>query len=165
MIDDWDLSAISDSERRDFLEVIEDRHGSGALIMASQLPVSSWHEVIGEPATADAILDRIVHNAHRIELKGPSVRKRKPGKGSGDGVNGVIRAALRHRLGSTSSKEDGWQAKLMPRADADKKEVIGSQKRRKPDVKLDSWGSGIRPAPLRSGSVRVYAIRCPDSCN
>lgn len=85
VVDDWGLAPLSDGERRQFLEVIEDRHGSGAVIMASQLPVSSWHEVIGEPTIADATLDRIVHNAHRIELKGPSMRKRKARKGSGDG--------------------------------------------------------------------------------
>lgn len=88
VVDDWGLAPLQDAERRQFLEVIEDRHGSGAVIMASQLPVSSWHEVIGEPTIADATLDRIVHNAHRIDLKGPSMRKRKPRKGSGDGENG-----------------------------------------------------------------------------
>lgn len=61
VVDDWGLASLSDAERRQFLEVIEDRHGSGAVIMASQLPVSSWHEVIGEPTIADATLDRIVH--------------------------------------------------------------------------------------------------------
>ena len=88
VVDDWGLAPLQDAERRQFLEVIEDRHGSGALIMASQLPVSSWHEVIGEPTIADAILDRIIHNAHRIALKGPSMRKRKPTKESRDGENG-----------------------------------------------------------------------------
>lgn len=61
VIDDLGLAALSDAERRELLEVIEDRNGSGSTIVASQLPVSSWHEIIGEPTIADAILDRIVH--------------------------------------------------------------------------------------------------------
>lgn len=61
VVDDWGLQALTDGERRQFLEVIEDRHSSRATILASQLPVSSWHEVIGEPTVADAILDRLVH--------------------------------------------------------------------------------------------------------
>ncbi|HEX8316420.1 MAG TPA: ATP-binding protein [Flavisolibacter sp.] len=59
------------------MELIEDRHGKGSLIITSQLPVSKWYEVIGEKTIADAILDRIVHNAHRIELKGESLRKKR----------------------------------------------------------------------------------------
>jgi DNA replication protein DnaC len=77
VIDDFGLSSLSEAERRELLEVIEDRSGSGSTVLASQLPVSSWHEVIGEPTIADAILDRIVHNAYRLELKGPSMRKMK----------------------------------------------------------------------------------------
>ena len=79
-IDDWGLAPLSDSERRDFLEVVEDRHGTGSLIVCSQLPVSAWHELIGEPTVADAILDRLIHNAYRIELKGASLRKKRQGK-------------------------------------------------------------------------------------
>lgn len=77
VIDDLGLAALSDAERRELLEVVEDRNGSGSTVIASQLPVSSWHEIIGEPTIADAILDRIVHNSYRIELKGPSMRKRE----------------------------------------------------------------------------------------
>jgi DNA replication protein DnaC len=80
VVDDWGLSSLSDAERKEFLEVVEDRSGSGSTIMASQLPVSSWHELIGEPTIADAILDRLVHNAYRIELKGASLRKHVLGK-------------------------------------------------------------------------------------
>lgn len=80
VIDDFGLTSLNDAERREHLEVIEDRTGSGSVIVASQLPVSSWHDVIGEPTIADAILDRIVHNSYRIELKGTSMRKRKPNK-------------------------------------------------------------------------------------
>lgn len=59
------------------MELVEDRHGKGALIITSQLPISKWYDVIGEQTIADAILDRIVHAAHRLELKGESLRKRK----------------------------------------------------------------------------------------
>ena len=82
-IDDWGLSHLTDPERRDFLEVIEDRTGSGSTIVAAQLPVSAWHELIGEPTVADAVLDRLVHNAHRIELKGKSLRKKISDEGTG----------------------------------------------------------------------------------
>ena len=79
-VDDFGLAPLTDGERRQFLEVLEDRHGSRSTIVASQLPVASWHDVIGEPTVADAILDRLVHNAHRIEMKGASMRKQRPPK-------------------------------------------------------------------------------------
>ena len=77
ILDDLALAALTDPERRDLLEVIEDRHGSASTIITSQLPVENWHEMIGDPTIADALLDRLVHNAHRIHLKGESMRKRK----------------------------------------------------------------------------------------
>lgn len=77
VLDDLGLAALADSERRDLLEVIEDRHGAGSTIITSQLPIDHWHEVIGDPTIADALLDRLVHNAHKINLKGESMRKRK----------------------------------------------------------------------------------------
>ena len=77
VLDDLGLAALTDPERRDLLEVIEDRHGSASTIITSQLPVEHWHEVIGDPTIADALLDRLVHNAHRINLKGESMRKKK----------------------------------------------------------------------------------------
>jgi DNA replication protein DnaC len=61
------------------MEIVEDRHGRGSTLITSQLPVATWHEVIGEPTLGDAILDRIVHNAYRLELDGPSMRKIKAG--------------------------------------------------------------------------------------
>ena len=76
VIDDLGLAPMTDSERRDFLEVIEDRHGSASTIIATQLPIENWHENIGDPTIADAILDRLIHNAHRINLKGGSMRKK-----------------------------------------------------------------------------------------
>ncbi len=75
VIDDWVMEPLTDTERRDFLEIMEDRHGLKSTVITSQYPVTKWHERIGEPTTADAILDRIVHNAHRIPLKGESMRK------------------------------------------------------------------------------------------
>jgi DNA replication protein DnaC len=77
VLDDLGLAALTDHERRDLLEVIEDRHGAGSTIITSQLPVEHWHEVIGDPTIADALLDRLVHNAHRITLRGESMRKTK----------------------------------------------------------------------------------------
>ena len=108
VVDDWGLAPLQDAERRQLLEVIEDQHGSGALIMASQLPVFSWHELIGEPTIADATLDGIVRNAHRIDLKGPSMRKGKIRKGGG-GENGGSQVAPVHRQGLPSLKGGGWR--------------------------------------------------------
>ncbi len=85
VVDDWGLSSLTDGERRQFLEVMEDRHSSKSTIIASQLPISAWHDVIGEPTVADAILDRLVHNAHRIDLKGVSMRKQRPQKAKEQG--------------------------------------------------------------------------------
>jgi len=62
--------------RLSLLEIMEDRHGRGSTVISSQFPVKSWHEIIGEPTIADAICDRIIHSAYRIELKGESVRKK-----------------------------------------------------------------------------------------
>lgn len=76
ILDDWGLTPLTDPQRRDLLEILEDRYGKRSTIVTSQLPVSAWHEAIGDPTLADAILDRLVHNAHKIELKGDSMRKR-----------------------------------------------------------------------------------------
>lgn len=77
IIDDFGLHALNDQERKDFLEIIEDRHMSGATVITSQLPIKDWHEHIGDPTIADAILDRLLHVAYKIELKGSSMRVRK----------------------------------------------------------------------------------------
>ena len=68
------------SERRDFLEICDDRYQTRSTILTSQVPVSNWHAQIGDPTAADSILDRLVHNAHRIELDGDSMRKKRGGK-------------------------------------------------------------------------------------
>ena len=75
VIDDWGVSKLSAENRRDLLEIIEDRHGLRSTIVTSQLPVESWHAVIGDPTLADAILDRLVHNAYQLKLTGESMRK------------------------------------------------------------------------------------------
>ena len=77
VIDDLGMAQMTEAERNDLLEVIEDRHGSASTVITSQLPIEHWHEVIGDPTIADAILDRLVHNAHKIMLQGESMRKRK----------------------------------------------------------------------------------------
>ena len=77
VLDDWGIAPMTAAERRDLFEVIEERHGISSTIVATQLPVNLWHENIRDPTIADAILDRIVHSAHRITLKGESMRKRK----------------------------------------------------------------------------------------
>ena len=75
ILDDWGPERLSANHRRDLMEIVEDRYGAGSTVITSQLPVEAWHEVIGEPTFADAILDRIVHNAYRLALDGPSIRK------------------------------------------------------------------------------------------
>jgi DNA replication protein DnaC len=82
LLDDFAMAPLKDTERRDFLEICDDRYQRRSLILTSQMPVSHWHEQIGDPTIADSILDRLIHNAYRIELKGESMRKkrRKPGE-------------------------------------------------------------------------------------
>lgn len=75
VLDDWAITPLLERNRQDLLELMEERTESGALIITTQLPVSKWHEYIGEPTIADAIMDRIVHRAHRLELHGESMRK------------------------------------------------------------------------------------------
>lgn len=79
LLDDWGLSSLSEREQRDFLEILEDRHGLRSTIMTSQIPTDHWHELMKNPTLADAILDRLIHNAHTINLKGESMRKKKSG--------------------------------------------------------------------------------------
>jgi len=76
IIDDWGLDSLNQRQRNDLLEVMEDRHGRGSTLITSQLPITHWHEAIGEPILADAILDRLLHNAYKIKLKGESMRKK-----------------------------------------------------------------------------------------
>jgi DNA replication protein DnaC len=76
IIDDWGPEPLNAEQRRDLLEIVDDRDDRGSLLITSQVPVNRWHEVIADPTLGDAILDRILHRAHRIELKGPSLRRR-----------------------------------------------------------------------------------------
>ena len=76
ILDDFGLQPLEPQNRNALMEIIEDRHGQKSTIFTSQVPVNKWHEIIGEKTIADAILDRIVHDAHRLELKGESLRKK-----------------------------------------------------------------------------------------
>ena len=80
ILDDWGPDRLTADQRRDLMEIVEDRYGRGSTLITSQLPVEAWHEVIGEPTFADAILDRLVHNAYRLALDGPSIRKIRAGE-------------------------------------------------------------------------------------
>lgn len=84
VIDDFALSPLNEEQRRDLLEVVEDRYEKHSTIIASQIPIEHWHETIGDPTFADAILDRLIHNAHKLILKGESMRKSKPKKQNGE---------------------------------------------------------------------------------
>ena len=77
IVDDLGIASVPGKLYREFLEMLDDRQGQGATLITSQFPISQWHEIIADPTVADAILDRLVHNAYRIELKGESMRKGK----------------------------------------------------------------------------------------
>lgn len=79
IVDDWGPDRLTAGQRRDLMEIVEDRYGTGSTVITSQLPVETWHDVIDEPTFADAILDRLIHNAHRLSLDRPSMRKTRPG--------------------------------------------------------------------------------------
>jgi DNA replication protein DnaC len=85
IIDDWGPEVLNAEQRRDLLEVVDDRCERGSLLITSQIPIKQWHGLIGEPTIADAVLDRIIHSAHRIELKGHSLRRRQTSNGSDNG--------------------------------------------------------------------------------
>jgi DNA replication protein DnaC len=76
IIDDFGIAPLTDTERRDLFEVVDERQGHGSTIITSQLPIENWHDIIGDPTIADGILDRLIHNAHKINLKGGSMRKK-----------------------------------------------------------------------------------------
>src|SRR5260370_26517717 len=77
VIDDWAMAPLAEAERRDFWEICEDRYQTRSPILTSQLPVTRWHEQIGDPTAADGILDRLVHTAHRLVMRGYSMRKQR----------------------------------------------------------------------------------------
>jgi DNA replication protein DnaC len=84
VLDDWGLQPLDAAARQDVLEILEERYGRRSTIVTSQIPVDKWHEIIGDPTYADAILDRIVHNAHRINLSGHSMRRKRAARASED---------------------------------------------------------------------------------
>ena len=77
ILDDWGLSPLTSAQGRDLLEIVDDRHGRASTIVTSQVPVAHWHELIADPTIADAILDRLVHTAHRLALDGETLRDPK----------------------------------------------------------------------------------------
>lgn len=77
LIDDWGLEGLTQNQRTDLLEIMDDRHGAASTIITSQIPLTHWHQVIGDPTLADAILDRLLHNAYKLKLKGESMRKKQ----------------------------------------------------------------------------------------
>jgi DNA replication protein DnaC len=77
VLDDWGLVPLTDEQRRDLWELLDDRYDRRSTLVASQLPVEHWHEALGDPTLADAILDRLIHNAHRLALQGESLRKQR----------------------------------------------------------------------------------------
>jgi len=79
IIDDFGINPLSDNDRKDFLEIVEDRYMTGSTIFTSQMPVKEWHEFIGDPTIADAVMDRILHISHKFDLKGDSMRKPQKG--------------------------------------------------------------------------------------
>jgi DNA replication protein DnaC len=78
ILDDWGLEPLDGSARRDLYEILEERYGRHSTILTSLIPIAKWYEIIGNPTYADAILDRLVHNAHRIDLAGDSLRRTRP---------------------------------------------------------------------------------------
>jgi len=85
ILDDWAVAPLGEPERHDLLEILEDRYDRRSTLVTSQLPVDHWHETIGDPTLADAILDRLVHNAHKLVLKGESMRKKRRPEAKGNG--------------------------------------------------------------------------------
>ena len=77
VLDDWGLENLTWGQRNDLLEIMEDRHGAKSTLITSQLPILQWHKAIGDATLADAILDRLLHNAHRLKLKGESMRNKE----------------------------------------------------------------------------------------
>ena len=87
VLDDFGLAAFNDEQRRDLLEILEDRYQRKSTLVTSQFPVEQWHDLIGDPTLADAILDRLVHHAYRVQLKGDSLRKQPPRLTDHEGLN------------------------------------------------------------------------------
>jgi len=113
LLDDFGLVPLTAAQAADLLEVIEDRAGRRATIVTSQLPVAHWHEALGEPTIADAILDRLVHNAHRLELHGESMRRPRDERPGGPGTAATAGAPdePERRVQTTRSPAEGGELK------------------------------------------------------
>ena len=98
ILDDWGLAPLMPDQGRDLLEIVDDRHNRGSIIITSQLPIEHWHEAIANPTIADAILDRLIHNAHRLLLDGPSMRKLK----AADAAEGENRSPSKPAAGASA---------------------------------------------------------------
>ena len=113
ILDDWGPEALTADQARDLLEIVEDRYDKGSIIITSQVPVDRWHDLIGIPTLADAILDRVIHNAYRIELAGESLRKQRP---IAMRPGSAIKAASRHPRRDKAVDNDGLRYGAMESA-------------------------------------------------
>ena len=104
IVDDWAMAPLAETERRDFLEICDARYQARSTLLTSQIPVASWHAQIGDPTIADSILDRLVHNAHRLELKGESMRKKR-----GAGAKENCMTSFRRVVLSIAERGEGTQ--------------------------------------------------------
>jgi DNA replication protein DnaC len=111
IIDDWLMAKLTADQRRDLMEVIDDRHQRGSTLLATQIPIERWHDQIGDPTYADAILDRLIHNAYRIELRGASMRQRQSSteeksRSNSDVSNTIPDTHTIHSRSTTTTKKD-----------------------------------------------------------
>jgi DNA replication protein DnaC len=113
IIDDWLMQKLTAEQRRDLMEVIDDRHGRASTIIATQLPVDRWHDMIGDPTYADAILDRLVHNAYRLDLKGKTMRAAAPLADRAE-VVGVDRDSSAGSGGTPTAAEPAGTSETLP---------------------------------------------------
>ena len=148
VIDDWAMAPLAESERRDFWEICEERYQRRSTVLTSQLPISRWHEQIGDPTLADGILDRLVHNAHRIEMKGDSMRKR--GNRSADSALRGL-SVLRRGKGLAALSPHPF-----PRTAIQPPLRSGKLRDTKSLTKPNTSRTIKKPASLRSDSVRHY---------
>ena len=102
VLDDWGPEIFNADQRRDLLEIVEDRYDAHSIIITSQAPIDRWYDIVGDPTLADAILDRVIHNAYRIELSGESLRKEKKTAGSQPATNPPFATQRAQKKGRSS---------------------------------------------------------------